>query len=51
MMDLRGSVIRPLVNGVEAELENGEIVSLKNRNFDYLTEKNQENSSQLKNVG
>lgn len=46
MRGLMGSVIRPLVNGVEAELENGEIVSLRNRNFDYLAEKKIEISSQ-----
>jgi hypothetical protein len=46
---LFGTVIKVHNHGVEAKLENGEVRVLRNRNFDYLTEKNQENSSQSEN--
>lgn len=36
---LLGAVRNPTIFGVEADLENGERVSLSNRDFDYLAER------------
>lgn len=46
---LFGSVTRVHVNGVEARLENGEVVTLRNQHFDFLSEKNLQNSSHSEN--
>lgn len=42
---LRGRVVHSEYRGVSAILENGERVSLKNRQFDYLSEINSQNQN------
>lgn len=43
---MRGFVQRVHPNGVEARLENGEVITLRNSHFDYLAEKSSEKNSQ-----